>query len=316
MKKIIITTALLAAFCSFSYGQAEYQDFDKVSTVAGQYLNINAGAAAAGMADAYLGMAKDAAAMYWNPAGLNNMKNEGKDWNFFFSQNIWFMDMGTSNVAVAKHVKKAGVFGASISYFNAGEIERADIDSNGDPIEREDTYTPYSIVLSGGYSNTMDKNLDYGITIRYLLENIDGDTASAYAVDIGARYMFPYLPGLSFNIVAKNFGGVLNGFTLAKELDFSAAYTRKIQDFTVSVDYDICGKINNYPIQRIGAEIELPYMFVIRGGYRTDNTTIEEGLKNFNFGIGLNIADKYVDFAFEPYGSLGNAYKVSFGGDF
>ena len=149
-----------------------------------------------------------------------------------------------------------------------------------------------------------------------IMDSIDGDVAHAYGVDLGARYFFPPIKGVSFNIVAKNFGGKMGEFVLARELAFSVLYTLTVSDITFTVDYDVIGKISNYPLHRAGIEVKLPYIVTLRAGYQTDNTTITEGFKDFTFGVGLNISDKFIDFAYEPYGDLGNAYKVSFGGDF
>jgi len=121
---------------------------------------------------------------------------------------------------------------------------------------------------------------------------------------------------LSFNLISKNFGGRLNEFILTKEISFATSYAFNISDFAITVDYDAIGKVANNPLHRFGLQIDTPYIFTIRTGYQTDNTAVEEGLKNITFGLGIKLSDKYADFAYEPYGDLGNVYKVSFGGDF
>jgi hypothetical protein len=55
----------------------------------------------------------------------------------------------------------------------------------------------------------------------------------------------------------------------------------------------------------------------LRAGYQTDDTDVTTGFKGFTFGAGLNLENKYnVDFSFEPYGELGNSFKLSLGADF
>ena len=44
--------------------------FEKVGTVGGQFLKLGVGARAAGMGGAYVSIADDATAVYWNPAGI------------------------------------------------------------------------------------------------------------------------------------------------------------------------------------------------------------------------------------------------------
>ena len=46
---------------------------DDAGTATAQFLKLGAGAQAAGMGEAYAGVAKDDTSIYWNPAGLNNI---------------------------------------------------------------------------------------------------------------------------------------------------------------------------------------------------------------------------------------------------
>jgi len=315
MKKLLLTFVIT----TFAFSTALAEDFtffDDSSGVASKYLDINVGAAGAGMGNAYIGMAKDAAAIFWNPAGLSNMRYEEKDWNFFFSQNVWFMDVLLSHASLAKNIKKLGVFAGSISYFHGGSIDTVE-EANGYPIFNSDrTFSPYSFILSGAYSGILDQDIDYGIVFKYILENLDGDIAHAFAFDVGIRYFFTPLPGLAFNIVAKNFAGMMNDFIVPRELTFAVLYTTIIEGYTITADIDVCGKIANNPLVKYGLEIKFPFIVTLRAGYQMDNTTIQEGFKDFTFGVGLNLYGKHVDFAYEPYGELGTAYKFSFGGDF
>lgn len=319
MKKIMILTAILLAAYAGVFAQANIQEFDDSGNVSAKYLDIGSGAAASGMGNAYLGMSVDAGSIFWNPAGLASMQKNDKNWNVYLSQNIWLVDVMNSmitDVAVAKYIKKVGTIGLGISYYNAGEIERAGIDSLGNPIPLSGTYSPYSLAVNAAYAGVLEEGIDFAINLKYLLDVIDGDAAHALAFDVGIRYHFPFLKDLSLNIVAKNFGGRLNKNILAKEMSFSTSYTASLEGYKISADYDISGKVSNYPLHKIGIEIKTPYIITVRAGYQMDNTTLVKGFKNVNIGLGLNFTDKYVDFAFEPYGEIGNSYKLSLGGDF
>jgi hypothetical protein len=319
MKKILIAISVLLAGYAGAFAQAGIQEFDNSGSVAAKYLDLGSGAAASGMGNAYIGVAVDAGSIFWNPAGLANMQRNDKNWNVYFSENIWLlgvMDSMVSDIAAAKYIKKIGTFGLGITYYNAGKIERSGIDTLGNPVPSGETYSPYALAVNAAYASILEEGINFAFNLKYLLDVIDGDAAHALAFDIGIRYYFPFLKDLSLNIVAKNFGGRLNKNMLAKEMSFAAAYMVAIGDFKITADYDVCGKISNYPLHRIGIEIKTPYIVTARAGYQMDNTTVTEGFKNFNFGLGLNFSDKYVDVSFEPYGDIGNTYKLSLGGDF
>ncbi len=281
-----------------------------VSSVSAKYLDIGVGAAAAGMGNAYQALAKDASSIFWNPAGLANMKREDDDWNIFFAHNVWLVDMSDDHIAVAKNTKPFGVFGFGVSYYNEGSIQKYGIDSSLNPINMGTTFTPFAFVGNIAYSNSMDKDIDYGVNIKYIYDNIDSDTLQTLAFDIGVKYFSP-LPGLQFNIVATNFGGRFNDYVLAKELSFDTLYSLAIDKFKCNFDADVCGEVNVNPVFRVGVELVTPAILVIRAGYQTDNSDVTSGIRNITLGFGINVNKNCVDFSWEPYGELGNAFKLS-----
>lgn len=312
MKKIIILF-LFSFFTGLLMADPDViEKYDDSSSVAAKYLDLVAGAAGAGMGNAYIGLANDACSIFWNPAGLANMQRTSGEWNIFISHNIWIMSMMADNIGLSKKFDKIGTFGLGLTYFNAGALEKYDIDENNQYVEKG-TFTPYALTGILSYSNSMDKDIDFGVNLKYILDNIDNSMLNTFSFDIGIRYFSP-IKNLTFNIVAKNFGGRMGDFILAKELSFAIAYSFSINDFLFNLDYDICGKVNNNPVYRFGIEIKTPYLLIIRTGYRTDNSLLEEGFKNINFGVGIESDGKTIDISFEPYGELGNSIQISLTG--
>jgi len=74
MKKILTLISALAMISFSIYGSISVAD--QSSAVSGQYSTIGTGAAASGMGNAYMGMAQDAVAIFWNPAGIENISKE------------------------------------------------------------------------------------------------------------------------------------------------------------------------------------------------------------------------------------------------
>jgi hypothetical protein len=54
-----------------------------------QFLKIGVGARAAALGDAFIAIADDASALYWNPAGLIQFKNH----EIIFAHNSWLVDI-------------------------------------------------------------------------------------------------------------------------------------------------------------------------------------------------------------------------------
>lgn len=317
MKKILFTVLLIAAFIPALTASDVINAPDDSSGISGKYSTISIGAAAAGMGNAYLGASTDSVSIFWNPAGLANMKRKENEWNMFFAHNMWLMNMTIDNISVAKSFKNIGVFAAAVSYFGAGEMDNYGIDSSSNPVNLNRTFSAYTVMGSIAYANTLDKDLDFGVVMKYFYDSIADSPVNALAFDLGLRYFFQPLKGLSLNLVAKNFGGQLGGYIMDKEISFGALYTFEIEKWLLSVDYDLVGKLRNSAIQRVGLEVRTPYYVTLRAGYFTDNNIVDNGFRNISFGIGASLDKKYtIDFSFEPYGDLGNVYKTSFGADF
>lgn len=317
MKKTLIALLMITAFIPALFAADVINADDNSSGISGKFSTIGTGAAAAGMGNAYLGASVDSVAIFWNPAGLANMKKKETEWNMFFSHNMWLMTTNIDSISVAKNIKNIGVFAAALSYFGTGDMETYGLDYASNPVNLGGTFSAYTVMASVAYANTLDRDIDYGIVAKYFYDCIAASPDHAFAFDLGLRYFFSPLKGLSFNLAAKNFGGQLGGDTMDKEVSFGILYATEIEKWGLTAAYDLVGKVRNTALHRIGIEIKTPYFATLRAGYFTDNTLIENGFKNISFGLGVNIDNRYtIDFAFEPYGDLGNAYKTSFGADF
>ncbi len=317
MKKLTLSLILIAAFSTAVSASNVTNIPDVSSGVSGKFSTINTGAAASGMGNAYIGASIDAVSIFWNPAGLENMKKKEDEWSMYFSHNMWLNTITIDSLSVAKSVKNIGVFAAAISYFGAGDMENYGIDYASNPVDLNRTFSSYTIIGSIAYANNLDNNIDFGVVMNYFYDSIASSPANAVSFDLGLRYFFTPLKGLSFNLVAKNWGGQLGGDTMDKEVSFGALYTTEIEKWVISAEYDLVGKIRNTALQNFGLEFKTPYLFTFRTGYFTDNNIVDAGFKHISFGVGLNVNQKYtIDFSFEPYGELGNVYKSSFGADF
>ncbi|MCE5300405.1 MAG: PorV/PorQ family protein [Spirochaetia bacterium] len=316
MKKLFTLTLVLICFCSGLTAADTTDVADESASIAAKYMDIGAGAAASGMANAYLGTAADSVAVFWNPAGLAGMQKKENEWNMYFSNNQWLMDMMVETISIGKSFKNIGVFGLGVNYFNSGSMDRYDED-NGLPVNLGTEFYSYALITSLTYANTMDRDIDFGITLKHIMDVIDGNMEQAVAFDFGFRYFFQPLNGLSFNLLAKNFGGMLSGFAIPREVSFGAAYAFNLDAWGFNVEYDAVGKLRNTAVHRIGIEVVTPYIAVLRAGWATDDMLADDGFRGFTFGAGIVVNKLYkVDVAYEPCGNLGNVIKMSFGADF
>src|SRR5437773_9002924 len=86
------------------------QIFEKVGTFDGQFLKIGVGARAAGMGGAFVGVADDATALYWNAAGIARIDPEKSELSLNHAN--WPAELSFDQIGYVFHLKKIpGAFG-------------------------------------------------------------------------------------------------------------------------------------------------------------------------------------------------------------
>ena len=116
-----------------------------VSEAAVLFLLISPGARAAGMGEAFVGVADDATAAFWNPAGLAYQKGREltlmhANWLPQFGSDL-FYDFG----AYRQSVEGIGTFGVNVTYLNLGKQYYTD--ETGPDILGE--FSSYEFAISG-----------------------------------------------------------------------------------------------------------------------------------------------------------------------
>jgi len=206
MKKFFIlltTLALGLSFATRSYA---------VSEAAVLSLLISPGARAAGMGEAFVAVADDATATYWNPAGL--AFQTGHEITLMHSN--WLpslvSDMFYDFLAYRQNVDAiGGVVGGSITYFNMGEQTQTD-ETGPTPIG---TFSSWEMAVALSYATKLNPNLGLGVNARYIHSALapigagaekGKGVGSSFAADIGLLYNASFLKGLSMGFNLSNMG--------------------------------------------------------------------------------------------------------------
>lgn len=268
------------------------------------FLKIGVGARAAAMGEAYVAVAQDATALYWNPAGIANTLG----YEFHASHNEWISDVRYEYVAGVRGMK-GHALGAHIGLLHMGELEGRD---------EFGAFTGHfrSYDLSAGlsYGRRMSRSIEVGVTAKVLYEKIQDYGATGFAFDGGVRYRTA-LKGLTLAATASNLGGQMKfideSFLLPINARLGAVYrTRAIlQGFLVAADL----KFPNDTDARghLGAELQLHEMFALRGGLKLGYDE-EAG----SVGFGVTYQTFGIDYAYSPFSDsseLGDVHRVSLG---
>ena len=300
MNKIFLAVTLAVFSVSISFGA--FSSNDK-GTSAAQFLKLGAGARAAAMGDAASALSSDSTDIYWNPAGLSNITGKG---SMSVMHAVWFEDISYDWASYAMPYKNWGVFGLGVQYLSYGNIKKAD--NTG--LETGD-FSPTDLCVSLSYARNI-KGIALGANAKYISQKIT-NSAVAYAVDLGAQYKTN--DKLTLGLAVQNIGTKIKFVNEEDPLPFNVkvggAYALKdnwlaVLDINAPIDSEVnvgAGTEYNYKIKE---KLDI----FGRAGYNTRNIKTG-GLNGLTTGVGIKYMDYSFDYAFVPYGKLGNTQRLS-----
>ena len=283
---------------------------------AAQFLKLGFGARPLGMGEAFVAVADDLSAIYYNPAGLAPYSGgEGRYASFSHAWHI--QDMGISQAAYITRP-----WGLSLTYFSAGEIQGRDSGQN-----ITGNFTASDIALSAGYGWTLGR-LKVGAAIEYVGQQIDNNSANAVAVNAGGLYGLEDLP-VTFGASVANLGTrvkfIDESYPLPLIFRAGAAVRLAKAKTLLTAQFDLPN--DDSGALRLGAEYSLAESLRLRFGYKTSSSADRDAilgkelgdtggsgvssLYGFFFGLGIVYRDFDLDYALTPYGDLGNAHRFS-----
>src|SRR5690554_4028254 len=159
----------------------------QVAITAVPFLQIEPDSRGAGMGNAGVAIADNAAAIFWNPAGLAFQKDSHQA---SITHSNWLPNFNVSDLfydyVVGKYyVEGIGTIGAHLTYLNLGE--QAQTSEQGPEIISR--FNSYEIALGGSYGYQVSENLGLGTSLRIiyssLASGVQGPGISAQKVNPG-----------------------------------------------------------------------------------------------------------------------------------
>ena len=280
-------------------------------TSAAQFLKIGAGARAAAMAEAQSAAADDVYAAYYNPAGLALIDRPMM--GAMLAQYLQGVRYQYGALALPVGEGSSRVLGLSIANLGVSDMERRTEDTDLPAGYFEASNFAYGL----SYAGRITDRLSLGVTGKAVRVSIDDVSGHTFAADIGIRYRpdigvgFPadvalvtrnLGPGLKLGtgkdpipsaIVLGGSAQPLHGLLLALDL---IRYRDTDMIFAAGGEYQskLSGKLDG----------------VVRAGYSNHNKDIA-GANGFTLGAGLAFPGLAFDFAWVPFGDLGNTFRYS-----
>lgn len=339
MKKIssnVLLALLLAAASAFA--QNFVSNVSKRGTSAAPFLSVSQGARATAMGGAFVALADDQSAVYWNPAGLANLQGTG----VLFDHAKWVADIQYNFLAASYSLGDGGTLGLSVITSTSGDMRVTTID---EPQGTGEIFGANDAAVSLAYAIRLTNDFAIGFNPKFVHQSIWKMSASAVALDLGVQYQTPF-NGILLGMSISNFGSKMklsgNNSLVLYDLDPSSggnneripanlateAWSLPL-NFRVGVAYrptlgeqhklvlalDAAHPSDNYESVNVGGEYTFQNFFSLRGGYKALFLTSAE--ESFTLGAGFkqnllgNVAVT-LDYAYSDFGRLKEMQKFSF----
>jgi len=264
------------------------------------FLNIPAGVRASGMGGAFVAVADDASAAYWNPAGLRRVEPQ-----VLFTHNAYLLDMRQEYVAAATQFDRFSLAG-SFNVLDAGSIDKTDI--SGEVIGE---FRPFDIALGVSGAVGLTEALSVGGSVRGVLSDIDTESATGYLVDVGALWEGGLIEGLSLGLAVRNLGPSLTfieeSFDTPLNVRYGAAWRFGVPAAQSHVVLAFDGEWLRGGDTRFFAGGEWYYGEYIVGRLGL----VDVDTQDFATGFGARYNDFIVDYAYVPFNAdLGNTHRI------
>ncbi|MEM1115411.1 MAG: PorV/PorQ family protein [Bacteroidota bacterium] len=307
----------------------------KVGTTSFQFLKVMPTARATAMGDAYVGLAKGAEALFWNPAGLASTTGHAVTATHI----PYLVDTRLSSAGYATSVRGLGQIGFQVQAVDYGSIAETRTENLGfnpdgtyNPGLTGSTFGPTAFVAGVSYARRLTDRFATGVTAKYAYESLyDGPAAGdvntaagAVLFDFGIQYETGFR-SLDIAMSVQNFGPEV-AFV---EERFAAPLTFRLgasgdlvgpngivqqnAQNRLTVAYDL-HQPNDYDQQmQFGAEYAFAELIALRAGYKMNYDT--EGI---TLGAGLNAdlsgARFGIDYSYGDMGEfLGAVHRLTIG---
>lgn len=350
---LTMSRKIICLVCSFLLlATVAFAANDNTGTSAASFLKIGVGSRAAAMGNAYVSLANDATALFWNPAGISNIQGT----QVGISYNNWILDINHSFLGITRNLGEFGVLGVSFNYLSMGEMEKT---TPSEPHGTGAFFNASDMALGVAYAKNLTDRFSVGMKFKYINESISFSSASTIAVDAGTQFVTGF-HGMRIGMSITNFGGkmlmqgtdqivkakadeVIEGvpektsrleteawaipltFRFGVSMDLLKSEANLV---TVSADFTDPRDVN--PIGSFGFEYGFNNLLFLRGGiiyqpedYNQQRLVDDEELVlnydvKFSFGGGLNLdipglgSNIHLDYAYTDLGILTTVHRFSF----
>ncbi len=190
MKKIVYLIAACLVLMSTNnlfalentYGSSKGgKELRKVGAAGAQFLKIPVGARGSAIGAAYSSMVNDLSAIYWNPAGLADVRAMAGE----FSYTQWLFDFSHNFAAASMPIGENFVIAANVTSLNSSDIEITTVER---PEGTGYEYQASDVAVGITFAGYLTDQFSFGITAKYVNNSFAEMDANGIAFDVGTMY--------------------------------------------------------------------------------------------------------------------------------
>jgi len=286
-------------------------DLKKVAQSGMQYLKIGLDAQMVGRGEAGISSVKGLSALYWNPAGLADMRKK----ELSFSHNAWIADISLDALAIGYNMGHLGAFSIDAVWVDYGELLGTSVghsieESSAQGYVDEGTFRPIDLAVGIGYARKVSNQFSIGGHVRYLYEDYGSNvivttsgenetvqnTIGTLSFSLGTWYQTGF-KSLALSMTIQNFSPDIRyeyesfspplTFKMGVSMDLLDFFNDKSRSrllFAIDAIHprDYTERIN------VGMEYDLLGILQLRSGYRMN---YDEGELAFGGGVRYSMSD-------------------------
>jgi tetratricopeptide (TPR) repeat protein len=276
----------------------------------GAALKASVGGRGAAMGDAHTAAVDDADAIFWNPAALSLLRQN----EVGLMRHNSFESVSQSVIHYAHPLEKRGTLGAGLSMTRTGDIQGYDA-SGGRTGDLSASDTLLTFAWGRPWEDApLLPGLRTGASLKLYQKKLGGDSASAYMADLGLLYEAQegLFQRLKTGFVIQNLGTGIkfvsdkSSLPLTMKLGWSYPF---LGDSLVAA-LDVVNPTDDKMHVDMGIDYRLWDVLAFRLGGVNGRRDLDSGV---TYGFRLGNERLHMDYAFAPYGALGDAHRVSVG---
>ncbi len=336
--KNLILVLLVLALPGIAAGQG---GASKTGTAAATFLEIPVGARAVGFGNAFVSLANDVTALYWNAAGIARAGlNEAT-----LAHTSWIASTRFDFAGLVIPLGDFGTIGFSFTQLGMDDMKVRTVEM---PEGTGEYFSAKDMAIGVSSARQLSDRFSVGFTGKFIEQNLWHENATALAIDAGTIFRTDLIGGLVIGASMSNFGGSMKlsgrdaryfirvdptkqgsndqiptqlefdswDLPLLFQLGVSTAPVRT-DDFRWTVAADAVIPSDEVQSLSVGTEVSYHEYLFVRGGFTSIGIPDREG--GLSLGVGLT-SDMFTtldvhlsfDYAYRDLGRLEGVHVISF----